>query len=331
MPLHRRDFLAATGGAVLGLTGGSWSEDGAQARAPVLKTQTPGFYRFGLGQFQVTVVSDGTIAFPTEALWPGANKAERDGVLVSDFQTTDKSTLQVNVLAVNTRDHLVLIDAGSRGKMQQQPTAGRLLQNLAAAEIKPEEIDTILVTHAHPDHLWGVANATDTERTFPNAEYVFGEAELNFWMQPQHPMESHARWGALYRQNMKTVAAIHDRIRTVKPEGEVVSGIKAIATPGHTPGHTSVQVASGSNQLLCTADVVGHRAVSFQHPDWHVGFDLDLDQGAKTRRAFLERCASEKAMVSSYHLPFPGVGHVLRAGTAFSWLPSDWGWEASPT
>ena len=97
------------------------------------------------------------------------------------------------MLAVNTGDRLVLIDAGSRGKMQ--PTAGRLLQNLAAAEIKPEEVDTILITHAHPDHLWGVANASDTERTFPNAEYVIGEAELNFWMQPQHPLESHANWG----------------------------------------------------------------------------------------------------------------------------------------
>jgi glyoxylase-like metal-dependent hydrolase (beta-lactamase superfamily II) len=171
-----------------------------------------------------------------------ATKAERDAVLVSDFQPTDKSTLQVNVLAVNTGDRLVLIDAGSRGKMQ--PTAGRLLQNLAAAEIKPEEVDTILITHAHPDHLWGVANASDTERTFPNAEYVIGEAELNFWMQPQHPLESHATWGGTYRQNMKTLATIKDRIRTVKPDGEVVSGITALATPGHTPGHTSVQIAS---------------------------------------------------------------------------------------
>jgi glyoxylase-like metal-dependent hydrolase (beta-lactamase superfamily II) len=330
MSLDRRDFLAATGGAVVGLGGVIFGGGCAQARAPVSKSQVPGCYRFSLGQFQVTVVSDGTIAFPAEALWPEASKADRDAVLLSDFQPTDKSTLQVNVLAVNTGDRLVLIDAGSRGKMQ--PTAGRLLQNLAAAEIKPEEVDTILITHAHPDHLWGVANASDTERTFPNAEYVIGEAELNFWMQPQHPLESHANWGGVYRQNMKTLAAINDRIRTVKPDGEVVSGITAIATPGHTPGHTSVQIASGSSQLLCTADVVGHRAVSFQHPDWRVGFDLDLDQGAKTRRAFLDRCASEKVMVSSYHLPFPGVGHAVRAGTAFNWLSSDWRWEViSPT
>jgi glyoxylase-like metal-dependent hydrolase (beta-lactamase superfamily II) len=117
------------------------------------KSQVPGFYRFSLGQFRLTVVSDGTLAFPAEVVGPEAPKAERDAVLASDFQPTDKSTFQVNVLAVNTGDRLVLIDAGSRGRMQ--PTPGPLLQNLAAAEIKPEEVDTVLTTHAHPDHLWG--------------------------------------------------------------------------------------------------------------------------------------------------------------------------------
>jgi hypothetical protein len=101
----------------------------------------------------------------------------------------------------------------------------------------------------------GVTNASDTERTFPNAEYLIGESELNFWMQSQRSLESHAVWGDVYRQNMKTLAAIKDRIRTVKPENEVVSGIAAITTPRHT----SLQIASGSNQLLCTADVVGSR------------------------------------------------------------------------
>ena len=153
MSLGRRDFLIATGTAVVGLVGGSLNGGCAQARAPVSKNQVPGFYRFSLGQFQLTVVSDGTLAFPAEVVWPEAPKAERDAVLASDFQPTDKSTFQVNVLAVNTGDRLVLIDAGSRGKMQ--PTAGRLLQNLAAAEIKPEEVDAALITHAHPDHLWG--------------------------------------------------------------------------------------------------------------------------------------------------------------------------------
>jgi glyoxylase-like metal-dependent hydrolase (beta-lactamase superfamily II) len=330
MMLCRRDFLLAGAGVAVGLANAGWPGGRAEARALFSGTQMPGFYRFTLGRFQITVVSDGTIAFPPEVLWPEATKADRDAVLVADFQPTDKSTLQVNVLVVNTGDRLVLIDAGSRGKMQ--PTAGRLLQNLAAAEIKPEDIDTVLITHAHPDHLWGVADASDTERTFSNAEYVIGETELDFWMQPQHPLANHDIFGRVYHQNMKTLAAIKDRVRTVKPNDEVVTGITAVATPGHTPGHTSVQIASGSDYLLCTADVVGNRAVGFQHPDWRGGFDLDLEQGAKTRRAFLERCATEKALVSSYHLPFPGLGHIARAGTAFRWVPSDWHWEGvSPT
>jgi glyoxylase-like metal-dependent hydrolase (beta-lactamase superfamily II) len=330
MMLDRRNFLVAAGRAAAGLLGAIPGGNRAEARAPTSGIQVPGFYRFTLGQFQITVVSDGTISFPSEAFWPEAAKADRDAVLAADFQPTDKSTLQVNVLAVNTGDRLVLIDAGSRGKFQ--PTASRLLQNLAAAEIRPEQVDTILITHLHPDHLWGVTDASDAERTFPKAEYVIGEAEWNFWVQPQHPLASDAFWGDIYRQNMKTLATIKDRLRTVKPNGEVIPGITAIATPGHTPGHTSVQIASGPDHLLCSADVVANRAVGFLHPDWRGGFDLDLEQGAKTRRAFLERCATEKVLVSSYHLPFPGLGHVARAGTAFSWVPSDWRWEGvSPT
>ena len=328
--LDRRDFLVVAGGAAAAILGEIPRGNRAEARAQLGRTQVPGFYRFTLGQFQITVVSDGTISFPCEALWPEAAEVDRDAVLAGDFQPTDTATLQVNVLAVNTGERLVLIDAGSRGKFQ--PTASRLLQNLAAAEIRPEQVDTILITHLHPDHLWGVTDASDAERTFPNAEYVIGEAEWNFWMQPQHPLASDPFWGDIYHQNMKTLAAIKDRIRTVKPDGEVIPGIAAIATPGHTPGHTSLEIASGSDHLLCTADVVANRAVGFQHPDWRGGFDLDLEQGAKTRRAFLERCASEKVLVSSYHLPFPGLGHIARSGSAFSWVPSDWRWEGgSPT
>jgi glyoxylase-like metal-dependent hydrolase (beta-lactamase superfamily II) len=324
MMLGRRSFLVTAGGAAAGLLGGIPVGNRAEARASLLETQAPGFYRLPLGKFQITVVSDGTISFPCEALFPKAAKADLDAVLSDDFQPTDKFTLQTNVLVVNTGDQLVLIDTGSRGKFQ--PTAGRLLQNLASAEIRPDQVDMVLFTHLHPDHLWGVTDAGNAERTFPNAIYVIAEVEWNIWTQPQSPLAGDVAWGPVYHQNLKTLAAIKDRVRTVKPDGEVVTGITAVATPGHTPGHTSYSIASGSDHLLCAADVVGNRVISFQHPEWHGDFDYDLEQGAITRRAFLERCASERSLVSTYHLPFPGLGHVARAGTAFRWIPVDMQW-----
>jgi len=303
---------------------GLWTRS-STARMPIAGTQAPGFYRHKLGSFELTILSDGTISFPPEALWPEASKEEREAVLAADFQPTDVSVLQVNVMAVNTGDRLVLIDAGSRGKMM--PSANRLLDNLAAAGIAREAVDTVLITHEHPDHLWGVTDPSDVEPTFPNTEYVIGEVEWNFWARPDHPLASHEIWGDVYRQNQKTIAAVKNRVRTVKAGEEVVTGIATVPTPGHTPGHLSVHLASSGKELLCTGDVVGQRAVAFRHPDWRGGFDLDLDQGAKTRRAFLERCASEKILVASYHLPFPGLGHVAREGSAFRWVPAEMRWE----
>lgn len=318
----RRSFLCGSAGAIAaGLAAPGLVPGPAVARMPVSGTQVPGFYRDRLGRFEITVVSDGTISFPTEALWPEAAPEEREAVLASDFQPTDTAVLQVNVMAVNTGDRLVLIDAGSRGKMM--PTANHLLRNLEAAGIGRENVDLVLITHEHPDHLWGVADPGDTEPTFPNAEYVIGEEEWNFWAQPDHPLASHEIWGDVYHQNNRTVAVVRDRIRTVKAGEEVVPGIGTIPTPGHTPGHMSVHLASDGQELICTGDVVGNRAVAFRHPDWRGGFDLDLDQGARTRRAFLDRCAGDKVLVASYHLPFPGLGHVARDGTAFRWVPAE--------
>jgi glyoxylase-like metal-dependent hydrolase (beta-lactamase superfamily II) len=121
--------------------------------------------------------------------------------------------------------------------------------------------------------------------------------------------------------------ATEPRLRRIKPGAEVVPGITSIDTAGHTPGHISLHVASGRDELLCTGDVVGNRAVSFQRPHWRGGYDMDLDKGARVRRSFLDRCATEKVMVASYHLPFPGIGHVARDGTAFRWVAADWRWE----
>ena len=318
----RREFLALSGSAVAGAMMGL---EPARARMAPATSQVPGFYRFNLGKVQVTVVSDGTITFPTEVLWPTPSKEERTAALAADHQPTDELPVQMNTIVVNTGDKLVLVDVGTRGKVW--PTSGRLLTNLKAAGIAPDDIDTVLITHAHPDHLWGVLDQADAELTFPNADYAIGETELNYWMQPQHPLANDADWGEVYAENMKTLPKIKDKLRTVKPGAEALTGISVVATPGHTPGHLSVQIASGSDALFCTADCISNRLVSFEHPDWPLGFDLDGDQGVRTRNSVLDRCATDKILISSFHLPFPGLGHVVRAGSAYRYLPIDFAWN----
>ncbi len=288
----------------------------------MVASQVSGFYRFNHGRFQITVVSDGDISLPVDRLVAAA-PGEREPVLRQTLQAVDKLTLQLNTLLVNTGERLVLIDAGSRGKMQ--PSTGRLLDNLASAGINPGDIDTVVMTHAHPDHLWGVTGK-DNQPTFPNAEYVFGETEWNFWTQPNHPL-ANTGWAATLAENTKTISVIKDRIRTLKDGQEVMAGIQVVDLPGHTPGQIGVQIASGSEILVTTADTVGNRIISFEHPDWGVGFDLDVNQGIRTRRALLDRAAADKMLVSSYHLPFPGIGHVVRDGTAYRWLPVDYKWQ----
>jgi glyoxylase-like metal-dependent hydrolase (beta-lactamase superfamily II) len=319
--INRRDFLLASGVAAVSA---SWP-DRVAARAPMATTQAPGFYRFPLGQFQITVLSDGRFILPPDAMYPSPTAEERNAVIGgSDFQALDKVNMQLNTLLVNTGDRLVLIDAGSRGKFRP-PTTGRLLDNLAAAGMKSEDIDVVVISHAHGDHLWGVTSA-DNQVTFPTAQYVFSETELNFWTQPNTPVAT-GGWAATYNENLKAIAPIKDRIRTVKADEDIVTGVRAVHLPGHTPGHMGVQITSGQDGLLAIVDVVLNRTVSFEYPEWPFAFDYDREQGIKTRRSVLERAASEKLLLSTYHLPFPGIGHVTKAGTAYRWVPADYQWQ----
>jgi glyoxylase-like metal-dependent hydrolase (beta-lactamase superfamily II) len=319
--LDRRKLLragsAAVGAAALAPT------TPALAHAPQAgKRAQPSFYRFKLGTIEITVVSDGTLAFPAETLW-GDRAEDARGLLTSTFQPPSPVGLQINTILVSTGDKLVLIDAGC-GVDKFQNTTGGLIGNLASAGYAPGDIDMILLTHAHFDHLWGISDGKNASLLFPSAEFVASETEVAFWSAPEWANKlPPALKPEVTQANLKLASR---RLRLIKAGAEVAPGVTTLDTAGHTPGHMSVHIGSGSEEMLLTADVVVDSVVSFLHPDWTFGFDMDVPLATKARIAFLDRAAADKTLVSSYHLPFPGFGHVVRDGSAYRWLPADWQW-----
>jgi glyoxylase-like metal-dependent hydrolase (beta-lactamase superfamily II) len=316
--LDRRTLLRAGSAAV----GTAALAAPALAHAPQAVKAQPGFYRFKLGASEITVVSDGMLAFPAETLW-GDRAEDARGLLTSTFQTPRPVGLQINTVLVDTGDKLVLIDAGC-GVDKFQKTAGGLLGNLAAAGYAPGDIDMILLTHAHFDHLWGISDHENASLVFPSAEFVASETEVAFWSDPELASKlPPAQQPRVTQANLKLAGP---RMRLIKGLAEVAPGVTTFDTPGHTPGHISVRISSGSEELLLTGDVVVNSAVSFLHPEWPFGFDIDVPLASKTRMAFLDRAAADKTLVGSYHLPFPGFGHVVREASGYRWLPADWQW-----
>ena len=319
LTLDRRTLLragpVAVGAAALAPT--------AVARAPQAgKPAQAGFYRFKLGTIEITVVSDGTLAFPAETLW-GDRADDARALLTSKFQTPRPVGLQINTILVNTGDKLVLIDAGC-GVDKFQNTTGGLLGNLAAAGYAPGEIDMILFTHFHFDHLWGISDRENASLLFPSAEFVASETEVAFWSAPELADKlPPAQQPRVTQTNLKLASP---RLRLIKAGAEVAPGVTTFDTAGHAPGHISVHISSGSEEMLLTGDVVVNSEVSFLHPEWPFGFDIDVPMGTKTRMAFLDRAAADKTLIGSYHLSFPGFGHVVREGSAYRWLPADWRW-----
>jgi glyoxylase-like metal-dependent hydrolase (beta-lactamase superfamily II) len=319
--LDRRTLLGAGSAAV----GAAALAAPAFAHAPQAgKRAQPGFYRFKLGTIEITVISDGTLAFPAETLWLDRAEDAR-GLLTSTFQPPSPVGLEINTILVNTGDKLVLIDAGC-GVNKFQKTNGRLLSNLAAAGYAPGDIDTILFTHFHFDHLWGISDHENASLLFPSAEFVASETEVAFWSAPDLADKlPPAQQPRVTQTNLKLATP---RLRLIKAVAEVVPGVTTFDTAGHTPGHISVSISSGSEELLLTGDVVVNSAVSFLHPEWPFGFDIDVPLATKARMAFLDRAAADKTLVGSYHLPFPGFGHVLREQSGYRWLPADWQWTS---
>ena len=242
--------------------------------------------------------------------------AQIEPVLGTTLSAPGLVQFAVNVVLLRRGGELILIDAGAGSTWE--PTVGKLGDRIQAAGIDPKSITKVVVTHAHPDHIWGLVDDFD-ELRFPNADYIMPAVEIDYWRKVDvDSLPGRAQGVAVGAK--RVIAEIDGRLRAAAADTEILPGISYIATPGHTPGHCSVRLANGSEGAIVTADTVFHPIVSFAHPDWQPVSDMDGAQAAASRRRILDIAATEKLRLISYHLPFPGLGRVERQGAAYRWL-----------
>lgn len=269
------------------------------------------------GTAELTVVSDGNLTLPMGFVFPDAPQEELEALLAENGMATEALTPDCNVTLVRTGDRLAIFDVGAGPNFM--PTAGRLLDSLAEAGIDPAEITDVVITHAHPDHLWGLVDDFD-ELVFPEAAYHIGRTEWDFWSSPDAMSQVADDRQTFVVGAQNRFAFIEDRINLVDDGDEPLPGIEAVSTPGHTPGHMSFMV-HGGEPVLIVGDAVTNAVVSFAHPEWKTASDQDEDQGVSTRLALLDRLATDRARAVGFHFPHPGAGIVERRANAFRYVP----------
>src|SRR5689334_9541465 len=273
-------------------------------------------HRLTVGAFELTVVSDGHLVLPASFLAPDAPEADRAALLTEAGVTGNEFQSPTNCTLIRAGRELILVDTGSGPHFM--PTAGKLADNLATAGIERDAITMVVYTHGHPDHLWGVVDEFD-EPVLPKARYVVAAAEWDFWHGANALSGLPPERAGFVTGARRSFAHIKDKVRMVKPGDDVVTGVRVLATPGHTQGHVSLEVAGGDG-LVIGGDALTHALISFRHPEWRPQADHVPDLAAATRARLLDRLATDRMKLIGFHLPWPGVGHVERKDRAYRFV-----------
>ena len=289
------------------------------AAAPFHETQVPGFYRTKVGAFEVTALLDGTSTF--EAQWLKAEPNTLQPLAAKQFQPADKLAGTVAAFLVNTGKQVILVDTGTGGFWGGK-AMGHLAQNLRAAGYRPQQVDIVLLTHLHADHVAGLRNA-DGKRKFPNATVSMLQADSDFWLSKEIASKAPAEakeFFDLAQASAKPYQAA-GKWKPIAPGEEIAPGVRSRPIVGHTPGHTGYEFTSNGQSLLIVGDAVHAAQVQLERPDIGVVFDLDGAAADKSRAALFDEVARTGQLVGGQHLPFPSLGRLRKQGAGYVWVP----------
>ncbi|MBO6758873.1 MAG: MBL fold metallo-hydrolase [Roseibium sp.] len=321
--LNRRSFLAAgaAAGAATGFSTAFLAGAGsARATAPMAGEPVAGALRRKVGDFEITALLDGFLDIEP-GLVLGYEEEEAGRLRDAAFVSGQALRIPVNAYLINTGDQLVLLDAGTSGSLGA--TLGHLLKPLAAVGVSPDQVDAVLITHMHPDHLFGVLDG-EGRKVFPNAELILPEADHAFWYDDANLNVAPEQVKSFFIGARRAADAYTDRQTLISGENEVLPGIRPMPLHGHTPGHTGYVIDNAGETLIVAGDILHMAAYQFARPDWAIAFDVDAVQAAQTRTRFFDQILSERVMFAGMHVPFPGFGNVAREGDAYRFVPAPW-------
>ncbi len=294
------------------------SAAGIPAKAGGHAASTPAVFGAQIGKFRMTAIFDG-MAPLQKGMFTHPDPAAIDAALADGGLVGDALPVPVTAFLLQSDDQTILIDAGMGGVEMLGPNLGKVGDGLAAMGVSTEDVDQVIVTHAHPDHIGGLIGPSGP--TFQNAEVVVNDTELGFWTDAGIMAQAPEQAKGLFQLASQVFAAYGDRVRPVASGTDVASGIKLELAPGHTPGHSLVHIDGGDRELLMVADLLHSSVLHTALPEVGFGFDTDSALAAETRRKTFDRVAEDNVLIAATHVPFPGLGRFVRSGEAYSYVP----------
>lgn len=313
--ITRRNFGLATIAAPAIITVAQQAAIASEGRA-----EAPALFDAPLGRYRITALFDGMGPLQKGMFFGDA--AAIDAALAAGGIVGDALPAPINAFLLQSDDRTILIDAGIGDVDMLGPGLGRVSDALTAAGVSPADVDLIIVTHAHPDHIGGLIS--NGNAVFSNAEVAITEAELGFWGDEGTMAQAPAEAQGLFQLAQAVYKAYGDQIRPVASGTEIAPGLTLELSPGHTPGHALVHIDGGERELLMVADTLHSSVLHTALPDVGFGFDTDPAEAAKSRRRVFDRAATDKLLIAATHVPFPGFGRFVQSGEAYAFVPASW-------